>query len=58
MTTRDYQVIARIIASIEDDEQRKATCEVAVRELLALNWRFDAGIFRAACNVPAKTIAA
>lgn len=51
MTRKHYEAVARIIAAIEDPEQRRKSCDDAIRELRGFNPRFSAYTFRTACGV-------
>lgn len=51
MTKKDLIVIAEIVRSIRNVEDRVRAHAVAADRLSAVNPRFDRGLFRLACNV-------
>lgn len=51
MTRKHYEAVARVVAAIEDPEQRVKSCRDAVRELRGFNANFNVSRFVKACGV-------
>jgi hypothetical protein len=54
MTRKDFQLIADVVATITDDETRRAVADAFVKKLEATNPRFSQMAFEVACKVPVR----